>query len=254
MYPQLFSVGPFTVHSYGLMMMLGFLAAGITAYYGFKRRGLDTQNLFILVFAAAVGGLAGAKIDYLLVNAGEFKNDPVGTVLSGAGLIWFGGFLGALVLSLAVMSIYRLPWAKVLDAAAPAVAIGYAFGRIGCFLNGTCYGRESDLPWAVAFPNGAMPTDIAVQPTQLYSSLAAFAIFGALLVLQPRLKRDWSLFLVFLIMAGAERFLVEFLRFNRDGQLQARVVAVSIAAAAGLTLIWVLRRPAVKEAPSRAYP
>lgn len=254
MYPKLFSLGPFTVHSYGLMMTLGFIAAGITAYYGFKRRRLDTQNIFMLVIAAAVGGLVGAKIDYLLVNLGEFRSDPMGAAFSGGGLVWYGGFIGGFAAALAAMKIYRLPVAKVLDAAAPGIAVGYAFGRVGCFLNGTCYGKESDLPWAVQFPHGAMPTPpgIAVQPTQLYSALAALAIFGVLLYLQPRLKRDWSMILAYLTLAGTERFLVEFLRFNRDGQLQARLLALSVAMAAGLTLLWILRRSTPKTASQAA--
>jgi phosphatidylglycerol:prolipoprotein diacylglycerol transferase len=250
MYPELFSIGPFTVYSFGLMMALGFVSAGAVTYFGFKRAGLNPESVYWITIAAAVGGIAGSKIHYLLLHLDDIKDDPLASAFSGAGLVWYGGFIGGLALGLLVTSLYRIPWGKALNAAAPAMAIGYAFGRMGCFLNGDDYGQPSTLPWAMEFPKGSPPTTlqfgpgVTVQPTQLYESFAALAMFFALLYLRRWLKRGWSLFLAFLVMAGVERFLVEFVRFERPGQTQQQLLAAVTAIVAAILLVWVEKRPA----------
>ncbi len=245
MYPELFTIGPFTIHSFGLMMAFGFIAAGITAYFGFKRKGLNPEHVYWLTIAAAIGGLLGSKLHYLLLHLDDLGDDPLTNAFSGAGLVWYGGLIGGLGAAIIMMIILRLPWAKVLDASAPAIAIGYAFGRMGCLLNGDDYGMTSTLPWAMEFPDGSPPTlpGIAVQPTQLYEVGASILIFFALLYLWPRLKRDWELFLAYLVMAGAERFLVEFVRFERGGQTQQQQLALGTAIVAAILLAWVHARP-----------
>jgi phosphatidylglycerol:prolipoprotein diacylglycerol transferase len=252
MYPELFSIGPFTVHTFGLMMALGFVAAAVVSHFEFKRKGLDPERIYWLTIAAAVGGLLGSKIHYLLLHIDELKGDPLASAFSGAGLVWYGGFIGGIAVALVVMSLYRMPWAKVLDAAAPAMAIGYAFGRLGCFLNGDDYGRPSTLPWAMEFPKGSPPTypGVAVQPTQLYESLASLVIFAILLWLRLRFKRDWAMLCAYLVMAGLERFLVEFVRFQREGQLQQQYLALATAIVSAAALVWLLRRPQ-RQAESR---
>lgn len=245
MYPELLTIGPFTIHSFGLMMALGFLAAGITAYVGFRRKGLNPEAVYWMTIAAAVGGLLGSKVHYLLLHLDDLKDNPLASAFSGAGLVWYGGLIGGLIAGLLAIFIARLPLAKVMDAAAPAIAIGYAFGRMGCFLNGDDYGRPSTLPWAMGFPDGSPPTPpgLTVQPTQLYEVGASILIFFILLYLWPRLKRDWELFLAYLVMAGFERFLVEFVRFDRSGQTQQQLLALVTAVVAGMLLIWIHRRP-----------
>lgn len=245
MYPELISIGPFTIHSFGLMMALGFLAAGITAYFGFKRKGMDPEKVYWLTIAAAAGGLIGSKIHYLLLHFDDVSGDPLASAFSGAGLVWYGGLIGGTAAAVVAALIMRLPLAKTSDAVAPALAIGYAFGRMGCFLNGDDYGRTSTLPWAMEFPEGSPATapGIAVQPTQLYEVGASLLIFLALLYLWPRLKRDWELILAYLVMAGIERFLVEFVRFERGGQTQQQVLALATAIVAAVLLAWVHNRP-----------
>jgi len=244
MYPDI-PVGPLTLHTFGLMMALGFLAAGTVAWFEFKRKGLNPENVYWITIAAALGGLVGAKVHYLLLHADELKDDPLASAFSGAGLIWYGGLIGGVLGAMLVISLYRLPWGKVADACAPAMAIGYAFGRMGCFLNGDDYGRPSDLPWAMQFPDGSPPTPpgISVQPTQLYEAFSSFLIFLVVMWLRKKLKRDWALLCVYLILAGLERFLVEFVRANRSGQVQQQVLALAIAGIAGSALIWVQTRP-----------
>lgn len=257
MYPELISIGPFTVHSFGLMMALGFVSAGAVTYAGFKRAGLNPETVYWITIAAAVGGITGSKIHYLLLHLDEMGDDPLASAFSGAGLVWYGGFLGGMALALLVARLYRIPLGKGINAAAPAMAIGYAFGRMGCFLNGDDYGQTSTLPWAMAFPDGSPPTptiinssgelvNVTVQPTQLYESFAAVAIFFGLLYMRRWFKRDWSLFLVFLVLAGIERFLVEFVRWNRPGQTQQQVLAAATAIVAAILLVWNEKRAAAR--------
>ena len=261
MYPEI-SLGPFTVHTFGLMMALAFVAAGIVAYFEFRRKGLDPEKIYWLVIASALGGLIGAKVNYLLLNLDQVKADPLSTIFSGAGLVWYGGLIGGLLAALLVMRLYRLPWAKVLDAGAPAMAIGYAFGRMGCFLNGDDYGRPSTLPWAVQFPKGSPPTPsgVSVQPTELYEAFSSLVILAIVLWLRPRLKRDWAMICLYLTLAGFERFMVEFVRFHngempgvtRQGQLQQQLLGLATAVVAGIAFLWVQlrkqRQPELEEA------
>lgn len=248
MYPELFTIGPFTIHSFGLMMALGFVAAGLVVHHEFRRQGLNPEHVYWLTLAAAVAGLIGSKIHYLIIHRDELGSDPLASAFSGAGLVWYGGLIGGVLAVWAVSRLYKMPLGKVADACAPAVAIGYAFGRIGCFLNGDDYGKTSDLPWAMGFPDGAPPTPpgVRVQPTQLYEAFSALAIFLVLMYLRKRLKTTWSLFCAFLVMAGVERFLVEFVRFNREGQSQQQVLAAVTAVGAAIALYLLERR-----APSR---
>ncbi len=248
MYPELLTIGPFTFHSFGLMMALGFVAAGVTTYYGFKRKGLNPEYVYWMTIAAAVGGLLGSKIHYLLLHLDRLQDNPMTTAFSGAGLVWYGGLIGGTLGVLLVVLIVKLPLGRTADAVAPAIAIGYAFGRMGCFLNGDDYGRPSTLPWAMEFPQGSPPTPegLTVHPAQLYEAGASLLIFFVLLYLWPRLRRDWELFLAYLVMAGFERFLVEFVRFDRIGQTQQQLLALATTLAAALALAWVHRRPEVR--------
>ncbi len=129
------------------------------------------------------------------------------------------------------------------------MALGYAFGRIGCFLNGDDYGRPSTLPWSMQFPKGSPPTTlqygpgVSVQPTQLYESFSSLAIFAVIMYLRPRLKRDWSMACLYLALAGTERFLVEFVRMQRPGQLQQQLLALGTAIVGLVAFVWVQTRP-----------
>jgi len=226
------------------MMAIAFVVGGIVVHHEFKRRGLNPEHVYWLILAAAAGGLVGSKLHYLLIHREELTGDPLASAFSGAGLVWYGGFIGGILAVWGVSRLYKLPTGLVADACAPAIAIAYAIGRIGCFLNGDDYGKISDLPWAMGFPDGAPPTPfgIKVQPTQLYESLSGFVIFAVLMYLRPRLKAKWSLFCALLVMAGTERFLVEFVRANRDGQMQQQILAAVTAILAGVALIYLEKR------------
>lgn len=242
MYPELFSIGPLTIHSFGVMMALAFVTAGLVLAWQLRKKGVDPQITYSFIIAAIIGGMVGAKVHYLILHPDQFSQ----AVFSGRGLVWYGGLIGgALAVTLvAARSKYRV--AVIADAVAPALAVAYAVGRMGCFLNGDDYGKPSGLPWAMAFPKGDPPTTTLVHPTQLYEILASLVIFAILLwVLAPRLKRAGALFWSYLCLAGVERFLVEFVRTNQPvllGLTQQQWISVGLTAA-GVAGLWWLYRP-----------
>jgi phosphatidylglycerol:prolipoprotein diacylglycerol transferase len=216
MYPELFHIGSFSVSSFGVMMALAFLAGGLVGRWQFGKRGVKPDFVWVLVISAIIGGLLGAKIHYLIIHPESWPSN----LWSGRGLVWFGGMFGALAAAVLVTVLSRERLAAVMDGSAFALAIGYGVGRIGCFLVGDDYGKPTDLPWGLAFPEGSPPTTVAVHPTQLYETLASLVIFALLVwVVSPRFKREGPLIFAYAILAGIERFLIEFIRTNPPGAL-----------------------------------
>lgn len=244
LYPDLFSIGPVTIHSFGTMLSLAFLVSGAVAAWQLKRRGIDPELAYSLLIAAIVGGVVGAKAHYLIVHPDQFSE----AALSGSGLIWYGGLFGGAAACVLVAVLSKARTALVADAVAPALAAGYVVGRIGCLLNGDDYGVPTSLPWAMSFPKGSPPTDLLVHPTQIYESLMSLIIVGLLLwVLAPRLKRAGALFWSYVGLAGVERFIVEFVRTNDDvllGLTQAQLISVVLVIAGVAGMWWLESRPA----------
>jgi phosphatidylglycerol:prolipoprotein diacylglycerol transferase len=260
MYPVLFRIGSFEISSFGLMMFLAFVASGALLSRRFRELGLKDGDASAIVFASAIGGIVGAKIYYAILF------HDVRLLFDRAGLVWYGGLLGGFAAVLLVLRRRRLPLLTVADAAAPPLALGYALGRIGCFLVGDDYGRPTTGWYGVAFPHGAPPTTagslrafgvriastlpdstlLRVHPTELYEAVAALFILGLLLSVQRKL-RDGSLFAMFLILAGLERFLVEFVRAKDDRFFGPFTLAQAISVGliiAGARLAAALRRRA----------
>ena len=215
MYPEI-QLGPLTLQTFGLMFAFAFLAAGALIAKRFKEIGKPADWAYEMGFAALVGGIVGSRLYFIVENYDSVKDDLLGNLFSGSGLVWYGGAIGG---AIAVML-----WAwyrgflnfTLLDVAAPALALGYAIGRCGCQLSGDGdYGKPWDGPWAMSYPDGTVPTDDTVHPTPIYETLAMG--FGAWLLWQLRDRfRTGVLFALYLVYAGAERFLVEFLRRNDD--------------------------------------
>ena len=242
MYPELFRIGRFTMNSFGLMMALAFISAGFIAHWQFKKRGVRPDFVYGLLIAAVIGGLLGAKIHYLILHPSEWP----GNLISGSGLVWFGGLFGAIIGVVIVTLLSKQNLARIMDAGAIAVSVGYAVGRMGCFLNGDDYGVPTNLPWGLAFPKGSPPTTVRVHPTQLYEVAASLVIFALLVwVISPRFKREGPLIFVYAILAGIERFLVEFVRTNKPvllGLTQQQWIAIGMIVV-GSRLHLVLRDP-----------
>jgi len=230
-YPLLIEIGGFTITGYGIMMMVAFLLAGWLYSLELRRTGQDAGLAWDAVVAAVIGGIIGAKI-YYAVLVGEMD-----ALFSRGGLVWYGGFIGG------VIGVCLLLWWKKQsiaiqsDLVAPALAAGYAAGRIGCFLVGDDYGVPSDVPWAVKFPQGSPPTTarvlqnefgvelpagtppdtvLAVHPTQIYEVLIAGAIFVLLWRARRHVHRPGWLFGVFLALMAMERIFVEIFRAKDD--------------------------------------
>jgi phosphatidylglycerol:prolipoprotein diacylglycerol transferase len=260
MIEELFRIGSFSISPFGVTLVFAFLASYLQLRWGMKRLGIgDEEDASALVFAAGVGGIVGAKIYYAILN-GDWR-----LLFDRSGLVWYGGFiLGALGV-LWMMRRRRLPGWPMADVAAPALALGYAVGRVGCFLVGDDYGRPTDQPWGVAFPVGlprttagnlrdlfgvnipsSVPDDtlLKVHPTQLYETAMALAIWAFGVWLFKRRAAPGAVALSVLALLAVERFLVEFLRAKDDrffaGFTLAQVISVGVLLV--IAIIGVLRR------------
>lgn len=215
MYPVLLHIGGFTLYSYGVFVVLAIFAGGYTAFRLLRRLGLDPGLAIELAGAAALGGFAGARLYWLVEHWSEVRGNVLHHAIAGAGFTWYGGLLGGTAAVIAVAWLRKVPLGVVANVMAPAVALGYAVGRIACQLAGDgTYGRPSDLPWAMSYPRGMMPTTVRVQPTPVYETLSMFVIFLILYRLARRPQPGWYVFAWFLVLSGVERFAIEFLRRN----------------------------------------
>jgi phosphatidylglycerol---prolipoprotein diacylglyceryl transferase len=194
------------------------------------------------VLAAAVGGIVGARAYWFAEHLGDAS---LRDSFSGAGFTWFGGFIGG---AAAVIAVARrgVPLVPLLGAAAPALALGYGIGRIACQLAGDgTYGTPSDLPWAMSYPHGEVPTTEHVHPTPVYETLTSLLIFAMLWRLRKR-TTPLRLFALYLMLAGLERLLVEFIRLNEPvvlGLTQPQLFAVGMLVV-GTTLLVASLQPA----------
>jgi phosphatidylglycerol:prolipoprotein diacylglycerol transferase len=243
MYPTLIKIGSFEITTFGLMMFAAFIIGGWVLTRQFRRYGLSDDAASSIVMAAALGGIAGAKIYYAIL----FRDWHL--LLDRAGLVWYGGLIGGILGCGGYILLKKLDFFNVADAAAPGLAIGYALGRIGCFLVGDDYGRPTDSWIGIAFPKGSPPTTaeslrqfgvhidpsippdqiLRVHPTQLYESASAFVMFAILMYASRRPHPKGRIFGLFLILMGIERFLVEIVRAKDDRFLGPFTVAQLIS-------------------------
>jgi phosphatidylglycerol:prolipoprotein diacylglycerol transferase len=226
-------IGPLDLKTFGICFAVGFLASGLIISRRFRELDRPPDWSYEMVFAALIGGLVGSRLDYLIQNWDKVSDDLLGNILSGSGLVWFGGFVGG-ALAVVLWAWWRgfLGW-QLFDLAAVPLAIGYAIGRVGCQLSGDGdYGIHSDLPWAMSYPDGTVPTTDTVHPTPVYETLA----MGLAGVVLWRLRDRFApgvLFGLYLIFAGVERFLVEFIRRNDEivaGLTQPQLISLAMLA------------------------
>lgn len=211
MYPVLFRIGSFEVTSFGVLVAIAALV-GIRLFGRELARSGLSRDAVDAAIAGVIGGLAGAKLLWTLEFLGE---QPASDLLfSRGGVSWFGGLIGGVGTGLWMLQRRRVPLVRALAAATPALAAGHAIGRVGCFLVGDDYGRPSDLPWAVAFPEGLPPTNVPVHPTQLYEALALAMIAWALMRWRREGVPDHLVLGRYLVLAGSTRFAIEFIRVN----------------------------------------
>ncbi|MEX0999456.1 MAG: prolipoprotein diacylglyceryl transferase [Thermodesulfobacteriota bacterium] len=250
MYPTLFTVGDIYVSSFSVMVLIAFLVAYFVAEVELKRKGLNSNLADLLLIACVIGGLGGAKILFLYQNVGfsDFISDPVRYLASG--FTFLGGFLGSLLLIWFVTQMKRVRYLTVTDAAAPALILAYAIGRIGCLLVGDDYGAPTSLPWAISFPNGSPPTFLAVHPTQIYDTISMLIFFIILWKIRKKdLPIGWITAVTFMVL-GVQRFLMEFLRDTTPsfipGLSQAQVISI-ILVLVGAVMLYKVGQNKTKE-------
>src|SRR5438093_2048900 len=229
MYPRLFTlpafevfgrhIGPLTLHTYGVLLALAFLAGLWVVSRQAKKAGLDATVITDMAVYVLIGGLVGAKLLLLAVEWSYYSKHPgeiFGLLQSGG--VFYGGLLGAFPVAWWFARRHRLDGWKTADVLAPGVAIGQAVGRLGCFAAGCCYGRPADVPWAVTFHDVyatrqvGTPLDTPLHPTQLYESLATLAIFIFLRWLAGRKRFDGQVTLAYVFLHAVARFVIEFYR------------------------------------------
>jgi len=250
--PEIHVLG-ISIKTFGVCFALAFLASGMTLQRRLVEIGKSAEWAYEMIFSAVVGGLVGARLYYLVENYSDVKHDLVGNIFSGSGLVWYGGAIGG------ALAVCIWAWRRgflgltLLDICAPGLAIGYAVGRIGCQLSGDGdYGKPWNGPWAMAYPNGTVPTTVKVHPTPVYETITMLIVALVLWRLRDR-WRPGTLFALYLILAGLERFLVEFIRRNDDvflGLTQPQLLSLVMIAGGGIFLL--VRRPAPAPAPLRA--
>jgi phosphatidylglycerol:prolipoprotein diacylglycerol transferase len=238
-------IGPLTLQTFGLCFAAAFAAAGAVVWRRLVEWGKPGDWAYEMVFAALVGGIVGSRLDFIIENYDEVRDDLVGNLFSGSGLVWYGGLIGG-ALGVVIWARYRgLLNLSLLDLAAVPLALGYAIGRVGCQLSGDGdYGQPWDGPWAMAYPDGTVATDVPVHPTPIYETLTMGLVAYALWRLRDR-YRPGILFAIYLVLAGAERFLVEFIRRNEDvflGLTQAQVISIAMMLAGGAWIARIARR------------
>jgi phosphatidylglycerol:prolipoprotein diacylglycerol transferase len=259
MLPEIDVLG-LSLKTFGLCFGLAFVVSGAIVTRRLKELDQPPDWAYEMVFAALLGGLLGARGYWLLGHLDALSDDPLGAIVGGAGLVWYGGALGG--------AVAMLLWARrrdminlgLLDLCAPALAMGYAVGRIGCQISGDGdYGTATDLPWGMAYPDGVVPTTEVVHPTPVYETLVmglgAWALWRGRDALRPGV-----LFACYLVLAGSERLLVEFVRRNDPvlaGLTEAQLASLVMLVAG---IVWLvraartggLRLPAETPAPAPA--
>lgn len=214
MHPILFRLGPLDIHTYGVLVAAGFLLGLMLAGRRAKAGGLDPRAVSDLGIWLIVAGMGGAKLFHIVFGWDEFIRawQHEGLRSLREGFVFYGGFIGAVVATIVFARKRRQPLWKLADLFAPCLALGHAFGRLGCFFNGCCYGSVCQLPWAVKFPGNHIMHGQPVHPTQLYEALANLALFAALSGFARRKRFDGQVWWWYVLAYGAMRFAIEFVR------------------------------------------
>jgi phosphatidylglycerol:prolipoprotein diacylglycerol transferase len=226
MYPELFRIGNFPVNTYGALLAAAFLLALVVSARLAARDGLPRERVYDLGLWLLLAAILGSKALMLLTEP-EYRANPshlLSLDFLRSGGVFYGGLLASAATAFVLVRRFKLPWWKTADAFAPAIALGQAIGRQGCFAAGCCWGKPTTMPWGVRFPDAGheitgVPTDAALHPTQLYESFAAALIFLFLLWLHRRKVFDGQVILFYGALYGAARFVIEFFRDDPRGDL-----------------------------------
>jgi phosphatidylglycerol:prolipoprotein diacylglycerol transferase len=229
-----------SIKTFGVMFALGFLACGAVVARRLRELGRPVDWAYEIVFAALLGGVIGARGYYVIQNYDQVKHNLLGSIFSGSGLVWYGGAIGGAIAVLVWMRHRKVLELRMFDMCATALALGYAIGRIGCQVSGDGdYGIRSHLPWAMGYPHGTVPTPpgVTVQPTPIYETVTMCLVAYVLWQLRDRV-RPGVVFALYLVLSGLERFLVEFIRRNKEVLVGLTAPQVESVVLLAIGLVW----------------
>src|SRR3990172_8229112 len=220
MHPILIKIGPITIYSYGFFLAVGFILAIFYATREEKKVGVRPQKISDLAFYLIIAALVGSRLLFIITEPHDFIENPLEVFkIWKGGLVFYGGFIGALTTGIWYVKRNNMPLWKTADIIAPAIALGQSLGRIGCFSAGCCYGREADVPWAVTFtdPNSLARLGVPLHPTQLYESALDLGIFLFLIAFRKRKSFDGQLIWLYTLLYALARLVVESFRGDPRG-------------------------------------
>lgn len=256
MHPIAFQLGSFTVHWYGVMMALAFVFGLWTASRRGLRDGIAPEKVLDIGPWLIIGTILGARTLHVITYwKEEFANQPLREIfmVQHGGLVFYGGLIGASLACILYVRLKKVPLWKMADILAPSIALGYVFGRMGCLLNGCCYGKACEMPWAIRYPVGHETHPVSgpatpVHPTQIYDSLLSLGLYLGLAWLYRRKKFDGQVFATYLMCYAVTRSIVEIFRGDysqvhlHNGLTPAHLISIAILAT-GIGLFVLLRRP-----------
>lgn len=230
MRPILLHLDGLNLYAYGFFVGLGFLLGFAFVLWRGRRAGIPDARLIDLFFLIVLSAIAGSRALFVLVHPEIFRQDPLSIFkMWEGGLVFYGGLLLSTIVSLGYLKWARLPVWKIADLAAPAIALGLMFGRIGCLMAGCCYGKETSLRWAIVFtdPDALAPLHIPLHPTQVYEALGGMALFLFLTWLGGKKRFDGQVFFLFLLSYAILRFFIEIFRGDPRGALFGGLLSTS---------------------------
>lgn len=239
---DLFSIGPLTVHGYGLMIGIGVLCCIFMGMKRAKKNGLSEDAVIDIAIWGLLAGFLGAKLLYVIVEWKRFLADPL-SVLGSEGFVVYGGIIAGVLAAIIYCKRKKLVFLEYFDLCSASIALAQGFGRIGCFLAGCCYGRETISSLGVVFPEGSLaPAGVKVLPTQLFSSAGDFGIMFVLLWHYHHRKKVGDTGFLYMLLYGIGRFGIEFLRNDNRGEVgifsTSQFISLFIIAAAILLFFW----------------
>lgn len=265
MHPILFEIGPLTIYFYGVMLALAFVVGIWFATRQARREKVPANTILDLSLVALITGIIGARILFILLNLDYYSLHPFESIMFWqGGLVYYGGIILGVLCAILFLKVRKLDVWKITDICAPALAIGQAIGRIGCFLNSCCFGKP--VSWGVKFPPGSMVSyeqfsqgliksvneySLPVHPTQLYEGVNALIIFLILILVRKKKKFNGELFCLYLLLYAITRFGIEFLRGDDRGPVFFGFYSISQLIGVGifilaLLMIFLLKRKEVK--------
>ncbi|MGE4357669.1 MAG: prolipoprotein diacylglyceryl transferase [Candidatus Omnitrophota bacterium] len=241
MYPIIFQIGPVSIYSYGLMLALAFIISTTLAKKRAEREGFSSDLIVNLAVYLLLGGIIGARIVYVIYNYEEFKDQFIQIfMIQRGGLCYYGALIGGFIGGIIFLKKYKLPFSKTADFVSPYIALGQAIGRIGCFLRGCCYGKETSFFLRIRFPDEV----VYRHPTEIYACILNFLIFLILRHLYRKRHFGGEIFLSYLLLYSTKRFFLDFLRGDLPtvyfGLTVFQVVSVAVFVLAGI--IYIMRK------------